>query len=341
MKLEDTHARVAELEHQLDLSLTQWQTTFDAITDWVCIIDLNFRILRSNRSCADILGLDPRNVVGRTCYEMVHGTMAHIAGCPIPKMIETGKRGESELHLPDGRWIMVTADPLFDDRGFITGAVHMVRDITKRKLIETALQENQERLRLAAEAASLGLWDWRLDLNRLFPNEIFMEISGLSLDDANFFTAEKWLSRVHPEERGAVKRALEEHLNGTSPKAFIECRIKHPEKGWIWVSGLGQVIERNRRGEAIRMVGVHRDVTEQVLASREKENLINKLERALADVKTLSGMLPICSQCKKIRDDQGYWSNIESYIQQHSLAQFSHSICPDCAKKYYPDLKIY
>ena len=89
------------------------------------------------------------------------------------------------------------------------------------------------------------------------------------------------------------------------------------------------------------MVGVHRDITPYVHVKKEREDLIVKLEKALADVKTLSGMLPICSACKKIRDDQGYWSTIESYVQKHSLAQFSHSICPDCAKKYYPDLKIY
>ncbi|MEE8480112.1 MAG: hypothetical protein V3T59_02605 [Desulfobacterales bacterium] len=52
-------------------------------------------------------------------------------------------------------------------------------------------------------------------------------------------------------------------------------------------------------------------------------------------------MLPICATCKKIRDDKGYWSQIESYIRQHSEAEFSNSICPDCAKKHYPDFDIY
>jgi hypothetical protein len=63
------------------------------------------------------------------------------------------------------------------------------------------------------------------------------------------------------------------------------------------------------------------------------------LERALSEVKVLRGMLPICSFCKKIRDDSGYWNNIESYITQHSEADFSHSICPKCVKEHYPDYK--
>jgi len=71
---------------------------------------------------------------------------------------------------------------------------------------------------------------------------------------------------------------------------------------------------------------------------KERQRLINELETALSEVKTLSGLLPICSSCKRIRDDKGYWNQIESYIHEHSEAQFSHSICPDCVKKLYPDM---
>ena len=68
-----------------------------------------------------------------------------------------------------------------------------------------------------------------------------------------------------------------------------------------------------------------------------REKLIINLQKALKDVKTLKGLLPICASCKKIRDDMGYWNQIESYIQQHSDAEFSHGICPECVKKLYPD----
>ena len=73
--------------------------------------------------------------------------------------------------------------------------------------------------------------------------------------------------------------------------------------------------------------------------SREKaEELVVSLEKALGDVKMLSGLLPICAGCKKIRDDKGYWNRIETYISEHSEAMFSHGLCPDCAKELYPDL---
>jgi hypothetical protein len=73
---------------------------------------------------------------------------------------------------------------------------------------------------------------------------------------------------------------------------------------------------------------------------KRREIIIAQLQEAFAEVKQLSGLLPICSSCKKIRDDKGYWTQIESYIRDHSEAEFSHSICPDCAKQLYPDIDL-
>jgi hypothetical protein len=73
-------------------------------------------------------------------------------------------------------------------------------------------------------------------------------------------------------------------------------------------------------------------------ADKEKSVVIAELKKALEEIKTLSGFLPICASCKKIRDDQGYWKQIEVYISEHSEAEFSHGICPECAQKLYPDI---
>jgi DNA-binding NarL/FixJ family response regulator len=72
----------------------------------------------------------------------------------------------------------------------------------------------------------------------------------------------------------------------------------------------------------------------------ERQRLITELQQALSHVKQLQGLLPICAHCKNIRDDKGYWNRIENYIASHSEAEFSHSICPDCARKHYPDIFI-
>lgn len=81
-----------------------------------------------------------------------------------------------------------------------------------------------------------------------------------------------------------------------------------------------------------------RDVTEARRASVEREQLIGQLQQALAQVKTLSGLLPICAGCKRIRDDAGYWSQIETYISDHSEAKFTHGLCPECTLKYFPGI---
>jgi FixJ family two-component response regulator len=73
-------------------------------------------------------------------------------------------------------------------------------------------------------------------------------------------------------------------------------------------------------------------------AEQEREKVICELTEALSEVKTLSGLLPICASCKKIRDDKGYWNQIEVYIRKHSGAEFSHGICPECARKLYPEI---
>lgn len=95
---------------------------------------------------------------------------------------------------------------------------------------------------------------------------------------------------------------------------------------------------RNSRGEVVGASTIARDISERKQAERERERLMSELQRALGDVKTLKGLLPICSHCKKIRDDKGYWNQIELYVRKHSDASFTHSICPDCAKDFYPDL---
>jgi PAS domain S-box-containing protein len=92
------------------------------------------------------------------------------------------------------------------------------------------------------------------------------------------------------------------------------------------------------------LIGAILDITERKKAEKEKdlvigklEKLTVKLEKTLEEAETLRGIIPICSICKNIRDDKGFWNKVEHYIQKHSLADFTHGICPDCAEKHYPE----
>lgn len=93
----------------------------------------------------------------------------------------------------------------------------------------------------------------------------------------------------------------------------------------------------NNEGRVVKLLAEGRDITERRRHEAERERLVEELREALANVKTLRGLLPICASCKKIRDDGGYWSQIETYLHAHSEAEFSHGICPECAKQLYPE----
>lgn len=96
----------------------------------------------------------------------------------------------------------------------------------------------------------------------------------------------------------------------------------------------------NTHGDVVGAIESIRDITIAKRTEQDRERFIAELREAVAKVRTLSGMLPICSSCKKIRDDKGYWNQIESYISERSTAEFSHSLCPDCIKQLYLDLDI-
>jgi PAS domain S-box-containing protein len=89
-------------------------------------------------------------------------------------------------------------------------------------------------------------------------------------------------------------------------------------------------------GKIIGAISAFSDISGPKRMEQEQERLVLELENALATIKTLRGMLPICASCKKIRDEKGAWKEIESYIGERTDAQFSHGMCPECAKKLYP-----
>ena len=126
-----------QAEKALERSKKEWEATFDAISDWVCLIDLEGRILRTNRAVEGFAGVPSAKVFGRKCCHVAHGSETPISGCPFQKMLQTHSRETVEIHLPEAdRWLMVAVDPVRDGDGNIVGAVHIVRDITEMKRME-------------------------------------------------------------------------------------------------------------------------------------------------------------------------------------------------------------
>ena len=94
---------------------------------------------------------------------------------------------------------------------------------------------------------------------------------------------------------------------------------------------------RNDAGQVTGAIIINQDITDRRRSELEREGLVKQLQGAIAQVHTLSGLLPICAGCKKIRDQAGRWLTIEEYVEGRSTVQFSHGICPDCEARLYPD----
>lgn len=135
---------------------------------------------------------------------------------------------------------------------------------------------------------------------------------------------------VHPEERDAVFLELLE--NGVMHNREILNKTKSGRKFWS-LSNLKLIQDENKN--IIGTEELVRDITDIKQASDDLLSEKKKLEKALAEIRTLRGIIPICCVCKKIRDDKGYWNQIEAYVKAHSDAEFSHGICPECAKNFY------
>ncbi len=125
-------------------------------------------------------------------------------------------------------------------------------------------------------------------------------------------------------------------LQAGKPMVNIEESIVD-EQGQIHWFLTSKIPLRDEKGQIIGLVSIARDITQRKKAETEREQSLIELQEALADIKKLSGLVPICSSCKKIRDDKGYWNQVEAYIQDHSEARFTHGLCPDCMKKLYPE----
>lgn len=225
-----------------------------------------------------------------------------------------------------------STDALLISRALKKSAAHV--ELVHVRLLSQALEELRTRtfdvvlldLSLPDEKG-LGTLEKVIEANRTVPIVILtgLEDEELALQamkegaDDYFFKGEIsnpfFLRSIHYSiERKRGREALR--------KAHDELELRVEQR-------TGELARSNR--------ALQEEIFERQRAQEEREHLIVELQEALGHVKTLSGLLPICASCKKIRDDKGYWNQIESYIRKHSSAEFTHSCCPECAKRLYPE----
>jgi len=215
-------------------------------------------------------------------------------------------------------------------------------DDVARQLVEReqALAKSEQEYRMLADNSPDVIWRLGKDYRIIYINPADEKMRGFARSEV---LGQLLTEIMSPEdarrllERGSDRLAKENEgiqTGTTRYETAIICR----DGSTKWAEVQSMPI-RDEKGEIVGYQGVARDVTARKIAEEEREKLISDLQEALARIKTLSGMLPICSSCKKIRDDKGYWKQLEAYISEHSDVLFSHGICPDCAAKAYGELE--
>jgi PAS domain S-box-containing protein len=207
------------------------------------------------------------------------------------------------------------------------------REITKRKQVEMALQESEGLYRTLIETSPDAIVLVDINTNFIMVNQMAVRLYGYQ--NAEEMIGKTFLNLIVPEERPRLFEHFKDTRQTGSNQILEHTSLKKDGSSFYAAVNASLIFDAQGRPKGI--IAIIRDITEHKRAEEEREKLIHELKDALGKIQTLSGLLPICSWCKKIRDDEGYWNQIETYIGDHSEAEFTHSICPECMKKHYPD----
>lgn len=165
------------------------------------------------------------------------------------------------------------------------------------------------------------------------PDDSVLRLLGFSATEAQ--APGWWRDRLHPEDRESARLAVVASPHSGGGRS--EYRLRHKAGHYCWIEDVRRPLQ-DASGHPAGLVGVWIDITERKRTEAERERLLAKLQAAQATIKTLTGILPICSSCKHVRDERGAWHQIETYIRDHSRADFTHGLCPDCVRLRHPDL---
>ena len=202
-----------------------------------------------------------------------------------------------------------------------------------RKASQEMLVESERRFREIADLLPTILCELDSHLRVTYINRIGTEVFGISPDDlASGFEA---IQLFYPDGADRVSKLQDDILQGKKINGVEHRLMRKDQEQMVALVYSSPIMNA---GEVVGARLNITDITPRKRAEEQRDKLISELKETLAEVKILKGIIPICASCKKIRDDKGYWNQVESYIGEHSEAEFSHGICPKCMKEQHPDI---
>ena len=327
-----TLTKSIRLERALLEEKNRTEAIIAAIGDGISVQDTNYKILYQNQIYKDMVG----DHVGEHCYKAYQKRDNVCERCHLAMSFEDGEIHKGELVMVIDEGVVhyeITSSPLKDSTGRIVAGIEAVRDITERKQIEEALRVSEERFRRVFEDCPLGMVMASPDYRILKANKTICSMLG--------FTDAELLGRgleeiTYPEDLEKTVILSRQVLNGEIPLFQMEKRCVRKNGDILWTN-LTTTALRNMDGDVICTLCMVEDISNRKSSEQEREVLIQELRDAMGKIKTLRGLLPMCAWCTKVRDDDGYWKKVETYIQEHSDASFTHGICPECLKKFDPE----
>jgi PAS domain S-box-containing protein len=181
----------------------------------------------------------------------------------------------------DERWLAHICQPVFDADGTFIGRRASSRDITDQKRMEYQLRRNEERLRLALDASSDGVWDRNLVTGKVIYGKNWYQGLGYSTDEI-LNHKDFWESLLHPEDRKRTFDLLSEHLQGKTSRFIAEFRLRNKTGDWQWILSRGKVVEWDKNCTPLRIVGTHTDITQR----KKSEIELQKIQQVLQEMVT-------------------------------------------------------